>query len=213
MWVFYTEENRHGIGMLRKGRPLEQYRELLSIIRRKCAEDQWYGVDLRGPRWVHIIQADDPLRKQFAFPPATEAQLAATEGALGFPLPPLLRTVYAQIANGGFGPGYGLRGAMDGFSGTGTIVETYWWSAEGRQLIELPAKEIGSEEFRFASSLWPDRFLSLCEWGCNSESYLHCPTGRVFRVASVEDEVFDMRQQAATLEEWLKAWLHNELYS
>jgi hypothetical protein len=99
------------------------------------------------------------------------------------------------------------------FSGTGTMVETYWWSAEGRQLIELPAKEIGSEEFRFASNLWPDRFLSLCEWGCNSESDLHCPTGRVFRVAPVEDEVFGMRQQAATLEEWLNAWLHNELYS
>jgi hypothetical protein len=192
---------------------LEQYRELLPTIGRKCAEDQWYGVDLRGPRWVHTIQADDPLRKQFAFPPATEEQLEATEGALGFPLPPLLRAVYTQIANGGFGPGYGLRGAIGGFPGTGTIVETYWWSAEGRQLIDLPAKEIGSEEFRLDGNLWPDRFLSLCEWGCNSESYLHCPTGRVFRVAPVEDEVFGMRQQAATFEEWLKAWLQNESYS
>jgi hypothetical protein len=199
--------------MLRKERPLERYKELLAAIRRKCAEDQWYGVDLRGSRWAHTIQADDPQRKQFAFPSATEEQLAATEGALGFPLPPLLRAVYTQIANGGFGPGYGLRGAMGGFSGTGTIVETYRWSEEGRQLIELPAKEIGSEEFRLDGDLWPDRFLSLCEWGCNIESYLHCPTGRVFRVAPVEDEVFGMRQQAATLEEWLKAWPQNESYS
>jgi hypothetical protein len=192
---------------------LEHYRELLAAIRCRCAEEQWYGVDLRGPRWVHTIPEDDPQRKQFAFPPATEEQLASTEMALGFPLPPLLRVVYAQIANGSFGPGYGLRGAIGGFPGTGTIVETYRWSAEGRQLIDLPAEGIESEELRFASTLWPDRFLSLCEWGCNIESYLHCPTGRVFRVAPVEDDVFGMRQQAATLKEWLKAWLHNELYS
>nr|MBA2679119.1 hypothetical protein [Ktedonobacteraceae bacterium] len=42
-----------------------------------------------------------------AFPPATEQQILETEQHLGFPLPPLLRLLYIQIANGGFGPGHG----------------------------------------------------------------------------------------------------------
>lgn len=40
--------------------------------------------------------------------PATPAQLDAAEARLGFPLPPALRRVYAEVANGGFGPGGGL---------------------------------------------------------------------------------------------------------
>jgi len=42
--------------------------------------------------------------EESTYPPATEEQLRASEQALGFLLPPLLRTLYAQVANGGFGP-------------------------------------------------------------------------------------------------------------
>jgi SMI1 / KNR4 family (SUKH-1) len=41
-------------------------------------------------------------------PPATLEELERAEEALGFALPPLLRRVYGEVANGGFGPGYGL---------------------------------------------------------------------------------------------------------
>ena len=40
--------------------------------------------------------------------PASVAALDAAEARLGFALPPLLRRLYAEIANGGFGPGGGL---------------------------------------------------------------------------------------------------------
>jgi hypothetical protein len=39
----------------------------------------------------------------FTYPPATEEQLVATEAQLGFPLPPLLRLLYREVANGGNG--------------------------------------------------------------------------------------------------------------
>lgn len=42
--------------------------------------------------------------------PATIVEASAAERALGFELPPLLRRLYLEIANGGFGPGYGLEG-------------------------------------------------------------------------------------------------------
>jgi len=41
-------------------------------------------------------------------PPASREQIERCEAALGFPLPELLRRLYAEIGNGGFGPGYGL---------------------------------------------------------------------------------------------------------
>jgi SMI1/KNR4 family protein SUKH-1 len=40
--------------------------------------------------------------------PATEAELAVAEAALGQPLPVAIRRSYAEIANGGFGPGAGI---------------------------------------------------------------------------------------------------------
>ena len=40
------------------------------------------------------------------YEPASAAALAKAERDLGFELPHLLRAMYAEIANGGFGPGY-----------------------------------------------------------------------------------------------------------
>lgn len=51
----------------------------------------------------------------FALSPATEEQIIETEQQLGFLLLPLLRQLHLQIANGGFGPGYGIIRAIGGF--------------------------------------------------------------------------------------------------
>src|SRR6478736_10285958 len=48
--------------------------------------------------------------------PADPVAIDACEKALGFPLPPLLREIYLGIANGGFGPGYGVMGVAGGFT-------------------------------------------------------------------------------------------------
>ena len=47
-----------------------------------------------------------------ALPAVASAEaLAALEAAIGVPLPPFLRRLYAEVADGGFGPGGGLLGA------------------------------------------------------------------------------------------------------
>ncbi len=46
--------------------------------------------------------------KQQANPPVTATELAQAEALLGFPLPRLLKSIYLEVGNGGFGPGYGL---------------------------------------------------------------------------------------------------------
>jgi hypothetical protein len=69
---------------------------------------------------------------------ADEADLAAAEAALGFPLPGAIRHLYAAVGNGGFGPGEGLLSLAE-------MVEEY------RELTGTPAGPRGQ--------LWPTRLL------------------------------------------------------
>src|SRR5437764_4002398 len=91
------------------------YEALFKNIRTKCRREHWYGPEGSSPLWRKNVSPDNPNRFSFVLPPASEEQLLMTETTLGFPLPPLLRLLYAQIANGGFGPGGGLRGAYEGY--------------------------------------------------------------------------------------------------
>ncbi len=60
-------------------------------------------------------------------PPVTHAEVDAAEAALGFPVPPLLRRLYTEVGNGGFGPDYGLEGVprIPAVPGTPDIVALY----------------------------------------------------------------------------------------
>jgi hypothetical protein len=58
-------------------------------------------------------RAQDPTQatdegSTVAAPPATDEQIAVAERTFGFRLPTLLRLIYREIGNGGFGPGTGL---------------------------------------------------------------------------------------------------------
>ena len=75
-------------------------------------------------------------------PPADAAALAAAEAALGFGLPPFLRRVYGEVADGEFGPGVGLLPIA-------RAVETY---ARMRTGEELPR-----------GGAWPDGLLPVVE--------------------------------------------------
>ena len=118
---------------------------LFQAMRAKCQRQHWYGPDNDSPAQLQSYLRDDgdgaffwydrhgkqyairkdtnisqlPVPSYFEQSPATEEQLLETEDLLGFPLPPLLRELYKQLANGGFGPGYGLIGVTGGFCEAG----------------------------------------------------------------------------------------------
>jgi hypothetical protein len=48
--------------------------------------------------------------------PATPEAVAEAENVIGFPVPPLLRRLYLEVANGGFGPAEGILGVRGGAS-------------------------------------------------------------------------------------------------
>lgn len=66
---------------------------------------RWYGRHVRdGVIYADTVVddlGDEAATPYLRFPPATEEQLRATEERLGFPLPPDLRRLYAEVANGG----------------------------------------------------------------------------------------------------------------
>lgn len=80
-------------------------------------------------------------------PTVSPGQLAAAETSLGFALPSLLRQIYLQVGNGGFGPGYGLIGLEE-------LLQVY------NEMRQLPG--------------WPERMVPLCTWGCGIYSCLDC---------------------------------------
>ena len=53
---------------------------------------------------------EDPGTGDFPYPPTSEAAIAAADEQLGFRIPELLRRLFTEVANGGFGPVYGIAG-------------------------------------------------------------------------------------------------------
>jgi len=93
---------------------------------------------------------------------ANPTTLANDEARLGFALPPLLKQLFLEFGNGGFGPGYGLIGMTGGApDDTGkTALEIY-----------LQFRSADEEEPGFC---WPQSLLPICHWGCASLSCISC---------------------------------------
>ncbi|MEO7590567.1 MAG: SMI1/KNR4 family protein [Byssovorax sp.] len=119
-------------------------------------------------------------------PLASPEVVLAAERAMGCALNPLHRQLFAEVANGGFGPGFGLVGLPGG-----TL------DGEGRSLVDL--REI----------LWLDAYtplphpvVPLCEWGCGIWSCLDGETGAVLTM----DE-YGLKDIGQMFPAWLEDWV------
>jgi hypothetical protein len=123
-----------------------------------------------------------------AFPPASGNEVAHVEAQLGFALPSLVRRLYLEVADGGFGPGYGLFPAGSHASRDG----------QAETIVEAHAK-------LSADPRWSPRLVPLCDWGCAIWSCLDCRSddGAIVTVAGENDFV----NTGHTLRTWLGAWL------
>jgi hypothetical protein len=140
------------------------------------------------------------------YPKLTKIQLDRTEKELGFTLPPLLVSVYQEIGNGGFGPGYGLLGvncgAADDIGENAVDAYNYYKSAE--------------EEEGDAKWAWPEGLLPICHWGCAIYSCVDCFSPD-FKLVTLEPNLMDEENgftkciipQNHTLESWFNAWVDN----
>jgi hypothetical protein len=133
--------------------------------------------------------------------PAPPAAVAEAEDVVGHPLPRVLRRLYLEVGNGGFGPGYGILGLRGGHRD----------DPEGTAVDHYRAVRAGS----FGPSM-PAGLLPLCHWGCGIYSLVD--------VADLEarmwgwdpnpqpDAALMLFRQSMTLGEWLGRWVDGRLY-
>jgi hypothetical protein len=123
------------------------------------------------------------------------------EAVLGRRLPALLRRLYLEVGNGGFGPGYGILGVRDGHR-----------DDTGRTSVDL---------YRAWRGTWPQRTgtrLAVCHWGCAIYSLVDCadPDGQMWAVDPnpAPDNEADawLFPQDMTFAEWLRRWADRTLY-
>lgn len=180
---------------------------------------------------------EDGREPTLAFPPATEQQIRETEQQLGFPLPQLLRLLYTQIANGGFGPGFGIIGAVNGYLGVdhipGSIARRYQWEIDladaFRQLDKGGWASLTSKDWQvlgedgIGSGELTDDELEGEAWAIAEEDWTPlwpnqllplCEHGcniTTYLFADTEQVVQGMHNPylvvANSLEEWLECWL------
>jgi len=204
---------------------------------RENLQRRYFWTDEQGTEYLHrefidydkrdgrelIGETDIPV-PSIAYPPATEDQLRATEETLGFPLPPLLRALYAEVANGGVGPGMGIMGVIGGFEDQhGTIVDAYLYKKEHHRFVDLaeceklaevytgyprPYKLVSDLFFELPIGVWPEQLLEFDFHGCSICTCIDVSTGRIF-LLSDGSVVF---YEANSLEEWLERWLHGEMF-
>lgn len=142
---------------------------------------------------ITVAPLDQDVGRASPLPsPASAAAVRATEAACGIALPRLLTQLYREIANGGFGPAYGLLGVEGGHRDDGR--RTVWrWRARR-----------------------PAALLAICHWGCGIYSLVDAsaPDARMWGYdpnpgPTGDDALFP---QEYGLAQWLARWLDGALH-
>jgi hypothetical protein len=114
---------------------------------------------------------DGQLHAAKPVPPAATRILRVAERALGFHLPDLLRAIYLDVGNGGFGPAYGIVGMKGGFKLDECSLESCY--------TRMVALEKDNSVWR-----WPKRLLPLANYGCGVWSCVDCEYKRLPMILS-----------------------------
>ncbi|MET7423153.1 hypothetical protein [Dactylosporangium sp. NPDC005555] len=175
------------------GLPVLWMTEHLSVLQRRAAtlrgvsqrEDLAFEAVVRriaaGPYFDGLSAGPlAPLR------PASPAVVAEAEELIGRPLPSLLRRLYLEVGNGGFGPGYGLLSLRD-------------------------LHQSGSTNARGGRK---GHILTLCDWGCSISSQLDLADGQVWGCDPnpAPDGVPCRFPQYVTVVDWFVKWAEGTLH-
>ena len=124
-------------------------------------------------------------------PPASEDAICLTETELGFRMPDLLRNCLMNVANGGFGPGYGFVGVANGYeSDFGSLFKTY--------------KQIRGDQ-ELVGCQWPSQLLPFCEWGNAIFSCVDCSSLEIWTFRD-----FELKRMNYSFSEFIERWLSGE---
>lgn len=127
-------------------------------------------------------------------PPLETEQIREAEGLLGFRLPLLMKRLYSEVADGFWGPGYGLPPLLTGISdiGVNSIVED-----------KIVKDELG----------WPSDLIFLCSWGCCFDAYVDYTNPDLPVIYEDEGPNGDYLRWSSgySLDKFFQAWLDGSL--
>jgi SMI1 / KNR4 family (SUKH-1) len=150
------------------------------------------------------------LDKQQANPPVRQEDLVHAEAMIGFSFPPILRRIYLEVGNGGFGPGYGLlplNNKEDPDALMSDSLVTDYVAMHSSTQEQMEAYRRGDVH---TPPLLPEKMLMICDWGCNIASWLDCTQLELPVLkseATLDWEKFE--EEAPSFLEWMEVWLHN----
>ncbi len=202
------------------------YSDVFERIRQHCRNHERFGPEMLAPGRQHQPDMRDIRSTMgFQYPPATQEQMDMTEQMLGFALPETLRALYAEVANGGFGPAYGIVGVIGGAPHHGGWYKhladgylsrppnVHWVDFAELDTAHEPGKwfdlryDEESEDLENRWYEWPTYLLRFCYWGCNTEHAIHARTGHIY----VVDSALSYAYLAPSLDIWLEQWLDGTL--
>ena len=183
-----------GVRTLDLGGLLSMGQSLAGQLRDVVDANRDGSIDLAGTATAHEIERQLDTPAPSALPgPADDAWIVQVEERLSVALPPALRRVYAEVADGGFGPGEGILPLAE-------VIARY---------DELCAPGMLPD-----GRSWPDGLLPLVSmepgWDC-----VDAGTGRVIAwdPEDLDERVGERRWAAAfrvihpTVEAWLTDWV------
>jgi len=181
-------------------------------------------VHIQDPRQTTSVNAYTPRRHNL-YPPTTLAVVEAAEAKMRLRLPQLLRELYTQVGNGGFGPGYGIFGLEGGyidqdiinnFQG-GTLVDWYYaFRGSDENIPELNQDFDYEEHFSLFIDLepkpnnwaWFDKLVPICNHGCWNLSCIDCSKS-TFPVLLYVGYSSELQLASHSFDEWLEDWLQH----
>ncbi len=151
------------------------------------------------------------------FPPHPIIDLADVEFVerhLGFTLPTSVRRLSLEVADGGFGPSWGIYrlkqppGRAYGFPYEDAMsVESWHWLDHNVEEYE------SRQRMEEVLSRLPARFIRYCEVGCNITICVDCTSevGQMFVAdPNAGDRYEELTPLHQTVEEWLWSWVNDE---
>ncbi len=139
--------------------------------------DFWYNLTRKAADDQLIARLNEKAVQQGVkekYPPISLETVRVCEKYFGFKLPPLLRRVYTEVANGGVGPGGKLIGLADGKRCL--FNENYAFDLLGIYDVFINYKLGWDEQDDWGQYLWqwPIGLLPICDWGGYDITVLNC---------------------------------------
>jgi hypothetical protein len=160
------------------------------------------------------------------YPPPSIEEIEQTEAAIGAKLPPLVRELYVQIGNGGFGPGWGITGLLTGkkiyertlvenFRNTAAEIKAHLLQSIEEAEQSTPVDQGMIEQDRQHYENWRklnrDHLIWYCDWGCNIVTLVDYTEPELPIYCA--DALNLLEEPSKTLREWWHRWLDDSLNS